>query len=333
MTDLSSKSAPAATPAPGAPFPPPLPWEWFDFDEPARPLSAGRRAPAVEEGGHRRVYAICVDGRPVPFKFLRQQSTPRRPVLLLVHGMGLTIASFRDIARHLFPSHDLLLPDYSSFSLAATSTDGTGSAAKVFAYSLWRIADTLGIDRVSIGGNSLGGGLCLLATLLALDRVDRLVLSNPACFPQELPRMYRIARVPLVGEIMMAITPAEKLIGGVEYIGYADKSRFAPELRRRYERTMSIPENRYRLMHIMRHLPAGPRDMSLAVHVDRLGEIRQPVLISWGLQDPLLVEGAGERLAKALPNATYEPYSDLAHMPHEEAPDRLGPRWAAFLNA
>lgn len=144
--------------------------------------------------------------------------------------------------------------------------------------------------------------------------------------------MYRLARVPLVGELMMAITPAEKLIGGVEFIGYADKTRFPPDLRRRYERSMSIPENRFRLMRIMRHLPAGPRDMSVALHVPRLGEIQQPVLISWGVQDPLLVEGAGERLAKALPNATYDVYPDLAHMPHEEAPDLLGPRWAQFLN-
>jgi len=83
----------------------------------------------------------------------------------------------------------------------------------------------------------------------------------------------------------------------------------------------------------MRRLPAGPRDMTVALHVPRLGEIQQPVLISWGLEDPLLVEGAGERLARALPNATYETYPHLAHMPHEEAPELVGPRWASFLNA
>jgi pimeloyl-ACP methyl ester carboxylesterase len=331
VTLATDNLAPPAASA--ASVPAPLPWEWFDFDDkPRAPATAS--VPSVDDGGARRVYQVAVDGRPVPFKFLRQRPSPgtARQTLLLVHGMGLTIASFRDIARYLFPTHDLLLPDYSSFSLSAAEGASGGGAAKVFAHSLWRIADAVAVNRVSIGGNSLGGGLCLLATLIALDRVDRLVLSNPACFPQALPRMYRIARVPLLGELMMAITPAEKLIGGVEYIGYADKTRFVPELRRRYERSMSLPENRYRLMHIMRHLPAGPRDMSLAIHVPRLGEIRQPVLISWGLKDPLLVEGAGERLAKALPNAIYETYPDLAHMPHEEAPDRLGPRWAAFLN-
>lgn len=324
---LASATRPAGLPLP------PLPWHWFDFESPPRTIP--RTLPTLDEHGYQQVYQIHLDGRPVPFKFLRKPAaTPggARPTLLLVHGMGLTIASFRDIARHLLPTHDLLLPDYSSFSLAQTATEDSAGASKVFAYSLWRIADAVGIERLDLGGNSLGGGLCLLATLLFPQRVHRLVLANPACFPQDLPRMYRIARVPLVGEVMMSITRAEKLIGGVEYIGYADKSRFTPELRRRYIRLMSDPQNRFRLMRIIRHLPHGPRDMSLAAHVPRLREIRHPVLISWGLQDPLLVEGAGERLARELPNATYEAYPDLAHMPHEEAPDRVGPRWASFLN-
>ena len=69
----------------------------------------------------------------------------------------------------------------------------------------------------------------------------------------------------------------------------------------------------------------------MAVHVPRLKEIQSPVLVCWGEQDPLLQAGAGERLARDLPRCTYRPYPDLAHMPHEEAPERVGPEWAAFL--
>ena len=89
---------------------------------------------------------------------------------------------------------------------------------------------------------------------------------------------------------------------------------------------------RLRLMQIMRELPAGPRDLAGHRHLNRLSAITQPVLISWGLRDPLLTEGAGERLAAALPHGIYEVYGDLAHMPHEEAPERIGRRWAEFFN-
>jgi pimeloyl-ACP methyl ester carboxylesterase len=335
-TILDNRSnSPAQIRLPGeARAPAPLPWDWFDFTSEPRPLTGGMEGvPPVTERGYERAYRILLDNRAVPFKVFRQVSPDgkARPTLLLVHGMGLTIASFRGVAHHLFATHDLVLPDYSSFTLTDVTTDES-PAAKVYAHSLWRIIDLLGVEKISAGGNSLGGGLCLLAALMEPRRMKRMVLANPACFPQELPKMYRLARMPLLGEALMTITGAEKLIGGVEYIGYVDKTRFVPELRERYLRTMGHARNRYRLMRIMRHLPSDARDMTIAMHVPRLGEITQPVLISWGLQDPLLVEGAGERLARALPNATYETYPELAHMPHEEAPEVIGPRWAGFLN-
>jgi pimeloyl-ACP methyl ester carboxylesterase len=316
----------------------PLPWEWFDFDQPPQPLSPRGnldKIPPVQEGGAQRVWRTVLDGHAVPLKILRShhlapgQKAPR-PVLMLVHGMGLTIASFRGVARHLLQTHDLLLPDYSGFSLR----DGAAQdlTLKGFVRSLWRIADLLGIERLSLGGNSLGGGICLMAAIEAPQRVTRMVLSNPACFPQKLPTMYRIARVPLLGEFFMRITAPEKFVGGVEFIGYVQKERFDRELRRRYEHSLAVLANRFRLMRIMRQLPAGERDLTAALHVRRLGELHMPVLITWGEQDPLLTPGAGERLARAVPGSLYEPQADLAHMPHEEAPERVGRRWAAFLN-
>ena len=130
----------------------------------------------------------------------------------------------------------------------------------------------------------------------------------------------------------MTVTRAEKLIGGVERIGYVDKGRFEAVLRERYVRTMRSRQNRFRLMETIRHLPANEWDVTLSAHVMRLKEIVQPVLVSWGEQDPLLAPGAGERLARELGRGVYRGYGDLAHMPHEEAAERVGREWASFLN-
>jgi pimeloyl-ACP methyl ester carboxylesterase len=253
----------------------------------------------------------------------------------MLHGMGLTIATFRGVAGYLLESHDLALVDYSTLSsMDWTEPDGWpngGVGIKVMAEAVWAVADAAGIEKVDLAGNSLGGALCLLATLQKPQRVGRLVLANPACYPQQLPLMYRLAQVPMLGELLMATTKPEKLIEGLEHIGYVDKTRFVPELRNRYLKCMAGRRNRFRLMDMIRHLPHGPRDMTVAMHVRQLARITQPVMLSWGDQDPLLVQGAGHRLAADLPNCTFRVYPDLAHMPHEEAPDRIGPEWAAFL--
>ena len=143
--------------------------------------------------------------------------------------------------------------------------------------------------------------------------------------------MYRVAREPLLGEGFMAWSAAEKFLAGVEHIGYVDKVRFLPELRERYLRQLRVRANRLRLMDMIRHLPGNARDTSMATHLPRLRELRMPVLLLWGERDPLLVAESGPRLARDLPNCRYEVYGDLAHMPHEESPERLGPVMGEFL--
>jgi pimeloyl-ACP methyl ester carboxylesterase len=306
----------------------PLPWEWFDFCR--KPIPLNGSIPTIDKAGHQCVYRISLDGREVPFKVFRLPANEAtRPTLLLLHGMGLSIASFRGLAPYLLQSHDLVLPDYSSLTLRAAAIDPIGM--KSFLHSVIRIADVLSLQRFSIAGSSLGGGLALMAALAYPERIDKILLSNPACFPQALPRMYRLARIPLLGEFLMAITPAEKLVGGIEYIGYVDKTRFAPELKYRYLNSLAQLPARLRIMNIMRQLPADHRDSTLAIHTTRLREITQPVFLTWGEQDPLLAQGAGHRLAQSLPNVTFDLHPDLAHMPHEEAPDRIGPRWSKVL--
>ena len=97
----------------------PLPWEWFQFRTPSAP-AAGilALAAASAEENAQRVWHVEVDGQPMPFKFLRPGGgAAPRPVFLFLHGMGITIASIRAISGYLFNTHDLLLPDYSGFSL------------------------------------------------------------------------------------------------------------------------------------------------------------------------------------------------------------------------
>lgn len=316
---------------PLSPMVPPLPWEWFEFSGKPRIFEGAAATP--ENSSPDQTWTIIVDHRPVPFKFFRDGS--RRPLLILLHGMGLTIASFHGISGTLFQTHDLALVDYSSLSGSAAENawPAGGVGVKVMADAVWKIADAVGVDDVNLAGNSLGGGMCLIAALLRPTdrRLKKILLSNPACYPQSLPKMYRLARVPLLGELLMTMTPPEKLIGGVEHIGYVDKTRFDPRLRDHYVRTMSERKNRFRLMDMIRHLPADARDLTVALHLPRLREIQQPVLVTWGEQDPLLVAGSGERLARELPNGTYTPFADLSHMPHEESPERVGPLWSKFL--
>lgn len=308
----------------------PLPFEAFLFRGRARPFSSPNLIRPLLDGGALQDWTITLDGRPIPFKILRSSLTPKKPLILL-HGMGLTIATFHGIAPYLLNTHDLILPDYSSMSVP-TAFPTEHFSPRLMLKAVFAIADALDLPTFDLGGNSLGGGMALLAAIEQPRRINRLALYAPACYPQELPRMYKLARIPLLGELMMTISPAARFVGGVEHIGFVDKSRFPLHLKEHYLATLERRAARFRLMQMIRHLPDGPRDYNNAEHVRHLRKIDQPALIVWGNKDPLLVPDSGPRLARDLPRATYATFDDLAHLPHDEAPERIGPLTADFLN-
>ena len=309
-----------------------MPVAWFDFAPPLRhlPRPADLQLPA-SAGGAEKTYSVDVDGRPVPFKFLRL-GPPGRPVAALLPGMGLTPVTFWGLGPYLFPTHDLLLIDYAGLWTAARRPRGSLSLP-MMARAVWKTIAAVNAKNVSFLGSSMGGGLSLLCTLDVPPgvTVHKLALFNPACYPQELPSLYKMFRFPLLGEAMTHFVPAQHLLAGLEQIGYVDKTKVPHELHASYARDLGTPAGRRVLMELTRELPADAR--ALAPHTKRLGEIHQPVLIVWGLQDPLLAPGTGRRLAADLPHAQLLEFDNLAHMPHEESPERVGPAVGQFLAA
>lgn len=311
---------------------PTFPLEVFQFNDRPQPLQ-GRFVGPTWRNDLPLTWSVRQDGRDIPFKFLRAQDllptdTASRPILVLLHGMGITTASFAGIAPYLFDSHDLLLIDYNSFSVPERWPAG-GVSLRLLAAGAWRIIEALALPQINLLGSSLGGGLALLMASMAPHRVQAIGLLNPAVYPQKLPRMYRLLRIPIIGELLMAFTPAEKLVEGVAYIGYTAPEKMPDSLRQCYVANLRTYHCRLQLMDVIRQLPANARALS---ELDaELKRIMHPTLILWGMQERLLLPDTPERLLRDLPNARLLEFADLAHLPHDEAPDRLGPILAEFF--
>jgi len=100
------------------------------------------------------------------------------PPVVLVHGSGPGVTAYANWRLNipaLAPRVRVLAPDMAGF----------GSSGKPGRYSMqgWidqlvGFLDTLGLDRVSLVGNSFGGGLAIRLAVDHPDRVDRLVLMG-----------------------------------------------------------------------------------------------------------------------------------------------------------
>ncbi len=309
-----------------------LPSEFFRFAPPFVPVKKIDFSQSAEVS-NRLTYALRADGRDIAFKVLR--STNRSaghagvlPPLLLLHGMGLHIASFRGLAEYLIDSMDLILPDYNGFAHDHGWPAG-GMSVPMMARIAVRLVEALGLSCVNIGGSSLGGGISLLAATMKPSLFSRIVVLNPAIFPQPLPRFYRLVSIPVIGELVMSITPPDQLVQGVTSIGYANPAKADPDLLKIYGQNMASRSNRMKLMDVIRHLPR--RNADVGRYLAQVSKFAQPTLVIWGELDRLLTADAGRRLAELLPNGLYAGLPELSHLPHEESPERVAGLILNFL--
>ena len=64
-----------------------------------------------------------------------------------------------------------------------------------------------------------------------------------------------------------------------------------------------------------------------------LHRITRPALVLWGEQDGIVAPSYGERLAAALPNASFETIEAAAHYPQIEQPDAVAAAIERFASS
>jgi pimeloyl-ACP methyl ester carboxylesterase len=189
--------------------------------------------------------------------------------------------------------------------------------------------DKLGLERVVLGGNSLGGQIAWAAAAKLPDRVERLILVDASGYPpetiaggQSVPIGFRIMTVPglrLVAEHTLPRGVVESSVRNV----YADPSKVTPALVDLYADMARREGNRRALA---RRLEQG-----YTGDVTQLAKIKAPTLILWGAQDHLLPPELAQRFAHDIPNSKLVMLDGLGHVPQEEDPARSVAEVRRFL--
>jgi pimeloyl-ACP methyl ester carboxylesterase len=250
-----------------------------------------------------------------------------RPALLFLHGWSsnwqiflLNIAAFMD-------THRVIAPDLPGFGASALP-EGDISIQR-YARLVDGVCDTLGVEQVSVVGNSMGGFIGAELALTYGTRVDRLVLVSAAGLSTEY-----LARRPLIA--------AARLLGA----SFPLAQRFErdvvrrPRLRRavmqfvvRYPEKLSVPLTQELVLSAGKPgFVDGLRAIMDYSYRNRLPEIEIPVLIVWGENDLLVPVGDAWRYADLIgDNARVVVFEDTGHAAMLERPSRFNALLRAFL--
>lgn len=277
-----------------------------------------------------------IDVRGHPVRVLRADGRPDGRPQLLVHGLGGSATNWLEVISELAEFGPVAAPDLPGFGATRPPWP---SAARVSANVAFvaALADTLGWDRLTLHGNSMGA---LIATLLAADRPDlvrRLVLAAPA-LPAPRRDAHRVPKMALLTFAPFLLPPlgqavirgryaresAEELYARTIDLVYADPSRVREPLRlvgnHNAELGRQSPWRAEAFSHAAASVVAEvTRARRIQAAVDR---VASPVLVVWGDDDRLIGRPVIDGAIHRRPDWDLEVIPDCGHTPMLEWPDR-----------
>ncbi|MEV0400896.1 alpha/beta fold hydrolase [Actinoallomurus sp. NPDC050550] len=257
------------------------------------------------------------------------------PPLLLIHGIGDNSGTWLDVIPRLAENHTVIAPDLLGHGESAKPRADYGIAA--YACGMRDLLSVLDVDRVSVIGHSLGGGIAMQFAYQFPERCERLVLVASGGIGREVHPILRAAAAPgaEVGLALATSAPARtavrlaapvlRLTGGL-FLG----TDF-DYLLRRYRGLRSTTARQA----FLRTLRAGVDVRGQVITMlDRcyLAE-GMPILIIWGREDRVIpVRHAGIAHA-AMPGSRLEVFARSGHFPHHDEPERFVTTVERFLES
>ncbi len=234
--------------------------------------------------------------------------------LVLLHGTSASLHTWDGWVEDLKRERRVIRFDLPGFGLTGPSIDHNYTTES-FAKITVAILNYLAVDQVVMVGNSLGGNVAWTTALLYPDRIGKLVLIDSSGFefkPKSVPIGFKIARIPVLNQLMAKVLPRDMVRKSVENV-YGNPLLVTDELVDRYFELTTRAGNRRSLIKRLSQLSPGK-------YVHRLSEIKQPTLIMWGSLDQLIPIEIGEQFHQAISNSQLIRFNELGHVPQEENP-------------
>ena len=258
--------------------------------------------------GHRRAYVKTGTG----------------PAILLLHGMACDHTTWTPIIRKLARNHTVIAPDL----LGHGRSDKPRADYSVGGYAngMRDLLTVLGIDRVTVVGHSLGGGVAMQFAYQFPERTERLMLVASGGLGPEVSPGIRAISTPGFHQVMGVLT-----LPGVRHLGMAGlraASRSGLKVTHDLDEVADIFDTfkDSQARHAIRHVVRAVVDWrgQIVTMADRAYLTEEmPMWVVWGRDDRVIPVRHANNAAAVAPNARVEVIPDAGHFPHKDHPHRF----------
>jgi pimeloyl-ACP methyl ester carboxylesterase len=254
------------------------------------------------------------------------------PVLVLIHGMAGSSATWRHVVPALAEHFTVVAPDLAGHG-ASEKPRGDYSLG-AFASGVRDLLLALGHDRATLVGHSLGGGVAMQFAYQFPERCERLVLVSSGGLGEEVNLGLRLLAAP-GAELALALgchgwihDTGANVVGWLAKIGL----RASPNVTEILESYGSLAdaETRTAFLHTLRSVVdvAGQRVSAndrfyLASHI--------PTLLTWGDHDKIIPVTQAHATHALIPGSRLEIFECAGHYPHCDQPARFADVLTDFM--
>ena len=273
--------------------------------------------------------AITFDGDRVVYR-----SAGEGPVLLFVHGMAGSAETWRYVMPALAERFRVLAPDL----LGQGQSDKPRGDYSLGAHAntLRDLMDTLGHERATIVGQSLGGGVAMQFAYQYPERCERLVLVNSGGLGREITFYLRMLTVPGFESVLPVFCTPRLLRAGnraASWLGRAGvrSTPASQEIWRSYASLADAASRRAFFRSLRDVIDFSGQAVSALSRLYRAAQL--PTLIVWGARDPFIPVSHALAAHDAIPGSRLEIFDGVGHYPHCEAPDRFVAVLVEFIDS
>ena len=267
----------------------------------------------IQINGHTIFYTVKGDGKP----------------LLLIHGYGAGMWVWEKQIEALSQSYRVYVLDLIGHGFS--DRPKVSYTPETYIHFLRDFMDGVGIEKATLIGNSMGGGIAWAMAILYPERVDRLILIN--CVPPDVLHQVKnesfrtlvaIKDIPILPYLVIAAR-GKNSIRWILLECVSNIKLITPEVVSRQYPLSKIKGSTWVLYSTFKHA-----EEALKLK-DQLSMIHKPTLFIWGERDLIFPPQVGEALHQAITGSKFLRIEKSGHIPMWETPDEVNQAILSFL--
>ncbi|HWF70891.1 MAG TPA: alpha/beta hydrolase [Mycobacterium sp.] len=248
------------------------------------------------------------------------------PAIVLIHGLGANSSVWNMVQARLAQRFTVIAPDLLGHGKSDKPRNDSSIAA--YANGLRDLLSVLGIERVTVVGHSLGGGIAMQFTYQFPEFVERLVLVGTGGVTTDVSSALRWASLPMASEVLAAL----RLPGALSAL------RLAGRVVRLAAGSTGIGRDLPHVLEVLAELTeagaAAAFSRTVRASIDWRGQMITmldrsylaepiPVQLIWGEQDSVIPVRHARLAHAAMPGSRLTIFDRCGHFPFQDAPNRF----------